>query len=132
MSHDGFASRLRRILVVADDAARGRRLAGLLESEGLEPVMAGPEGATGSAGSDGGFAAVVVDERCLESAASEVVKALRKRDPLLAREAMQDHFRRLLESMIDITEARAVEELRKSATESRQRYLASERQRRHA
>jgi diguanylate cyclase (GGDEF)-like protein/PAS domain S-box-containing protein len=83
VSQNGFGSRLRRILVVADDTARGHRLAGLLESEGLEPVIAGPVDAAGSAGSDGEFAAVVVDERCLESAASEVVKTLRKRDPEL-------------------------------------------------
>lgn len=63
---------------------------------------------------------------------STVLDALRARDPLAARHAMQEHFRRLLESMIDVTEARAVEELRKSATESRQRFLASEKQRRHA
>ena len=61
-----------------------------------------------------------------------VLDALRKRDPALARQAMQDHFRRLLESMIDVTEQRAVEELRKSATESRQRYLATEKRRRRA
>lgn len=69
-------------------------------------------------------------ERQSEHAA--VLEALQKRDPSLARHAMQDHFRRLLESMIDITEARAVEQLRKSATESRQRYLAGDKQRRHA
>lgn len=61
-----------------------------------------------------------------------VLDALRARDPLAARNAMQEHFRRLLESMIDVTEEKAVEELRKSATESRQRYLASEKRRRHA
>jgi DNA-binding FadR family transcriptional regulator len=61
-----------------------------------------------------------------------VLDALRKRDPLLARRAMQDHFRGLLEAMIDVTEQRAVEELRKSATESRQRFLANEKRRRHA
>ena len=61
-----------------------------------------------------------------------VLDALRNRDPLAARHAMQEHFRRLLESMIDVTEARAVEELRKTATESRHRFLASEKRRRHA
>ena len=61
-----------------------------------------------------------------------VLEALRARDPLAARHAMQEHFRRLLQSMIDITEEKAVEKLRKSASESRQRYLASEKRRRHA
>ena len=63
---------------------------------------------------------------------SSVLDALRARDPLAARHAMQEHFRRLLEAMIDVTEARAVEETRKSATESRHRFLTSEKQRRHA
>lgn len=61
-----------------------------------------------------------------------VLDALRNRDPIAARAAMQEHFRRLLETMIDITERKAVEELRKSAIESRNRYLASEERRRHA
>lgn len=61
-----------------------------------------------------------------------VLDALRARDPLAARHAMQEHFRRLLESMIDVTEARAVEQLRESATESRRRYLISEERRRKA
>ena len=54
---------------------------------------------------------------------ADVVKALRKRDPAAARTAMQAHFRGLLGSMIDVTEEKALEELRKKVTESRQRYL---------
>ena len=54
----------------------------------------------------------------------EVLEALRKRDPAAARIAMQKHFTRLLTSMIDVTEEKALEELRKKSTESRQRYLA--------
>ena len=42
-----------------------------------------------------------------------------------ARDAMQAHFRGLLGSMIDVTETQALEELRKQASESRQRYLNS-------
>lgn len=61
-----------------------------------------------------------------------VLDALRDHDPLAARQAMQEHFRRLLESMIDVTEEREVEKLRRSATESRQRYLISEKRRRQA
>ena len=54
---------------------------------------------------------------------AEVLRALRDRDPSEARFAMQGHFRGLLESMIDVTEEKALEELRKQATESRQRFL---------
>ena len=39
MSLNGYPARLRRILVIADDVQRGHRLAGLLQAEGLEPVM---------------------------------------------------------------------------------------------
>ena len=54
---------------------------------------------------------------------AEVLKALRNRDSSAARLAMQKHFKRLLTSMIDITEEQALEELRKQTTESRRRYL---------
>lgn len=56
---------------------------------------------------------------------ADVVKALREHDPSAARDAMQAHFRGLLGSMIDVTEEKALEELRKKTTESRQRYLDS-------
>lgn len=52
-----------------------------------------------------------------------VLQALRRRDPSAARQAMQEHFRSLLESMIDITEEQALEQLRRESTESRQRFL---------
>lgn len=55
----------------------------------------------------------------------DVVKALRRRDPAAARQAMQAHFRGLLGSMIDVTEEKALEELKKKITESRRRYLES-------
>lgn len=54
---------------------------------------------------------------------ADVLEGLRNHDPAAAREAMQQHFRRLLQSMIDVTEEKALEELRKKAMESRQRYL---------
>ena len=56
---------------------------------------------------------------------ADVVKALRDRDPSAARLAMQAHFRGLLGSMIDVTEEKALEELKKKTSESRQRYLDS-------
>ncbi len=60
-------------------------------------------------------------DRCAEHA--EVLYALRNHDSAAARKAMQEHFRILLESMIDVTEELALEELRKKTTQSRQRYL---------
>jgi DNA-binding FadR family transcriptional regulator len=56
---------------------------------------------------------------------SEILDALRAHDPAAARIAMRKHFTRLLEAMLDVTEERALEELRKQSTESRQRYLKS-------
>lgn len=56
---------------------------------------------------------------------SEILDALRAHDPAAARLAMRKHFTRLLEAMLDVTEERALEELRKQSTESRQRYLKS-------
>jgi len=83
VSQTGYPARLRRVLVIADDVQRGRRLAGLLQAEGLEPVMAGTPSGAPPAVPEGEFAVVVVDERCLETTAGETVKSLRKRDPEL-------------------------------------------------
>ena len=70
-------------------------------------------------------AAVCANETAADRGAEheEVLAALRNRDPLAARRAMQKHFTRLLTSMIDVTEEKAVEELRREAMASRQRYL---------
>ena len=54
---------------------------------------------------------------------TEILEALRNRDPAAARNAMQKHFRRLLEALIDVSEEQAFEEVRKKVTESRQRFL---------
>ncbi|MFK8053840.1 MAG: FadR/GntR family transcriptional regulator [Woeseiaceae bacterium] len=69
---------------------------------------------------------------CSNEAATErgneheaILNALRNGDPAAARSAMQDHFTRLLTSMIDTSEAIAVEELREQADASRQRFLNS-------
>ncbi len=62
------------------------------------------------------------DDRSAEHGA--ILAALRNRDPAAARGAMQDHFTRLLSSMIDVTEARAVEELRARTAASRSRFLS--------
>jgi len=54
---------------------------------------------------------------------ADIIEALRNRDSEAARLAMRNHFSRLLESMIDITEEQAMQELRQKATQSRERYL---------
>ncbi len=54
---------------------------------------------------------------------SAILEAIRRRDSMAARIAMQNHFTRLLTTMIDVTEERALEELRLKAKQSRKRYL---------
>lgn len=54
---------------------------------------------------------------------ASVLRALRSRDPSAARRAMQDHFRSLLESMIDMTEAQELQKIQQRSNRSRQRYL---------
>ena len=63
------------------------------------------------------------DER--EAEHREILDALRARDPAAARNAMREHFRRLIKSMLDVTEEQALEELRRKANESRERFLTS-------
>ena len=55
----------------------------------------------------------------------KILDALRARDPAAARNAMREHFRRLIKSMLDVTEEQALEELRRKANESRERFLTS-------
>ena len=54
-----------------------------------------------------------------------ILEALRKRDSAAARAAMREHFGRLLKAMLDVTEAQALDEIRKKSTESRQKFLRS-------
>lgn len=54
-----------------------------------------------------------------------VVEALRRHDPQGARVAMRQHFQRLLGSMLDATEERAISELRRKSQESRERFQMS-------
>lgn len=54
-----------------------------------------------------------------------IVEALRNRDPVAARAAMRRHFNRLLKTMLDATEEREIQELRRRAAESRARFLLS-------
>ncbi len=57
----------------------------------------------------------------------DILDALIARDPVAARLAMRQHFVRLLESMLSATEQQAVEEVRRKATASRERFLISSR-----
>ena len=65
------------------------------------------------------------DTQAREDEHRAVLDALRNRDPAAARLAMREHFRRLIESMLDVTEEQALEEIRRKATESRERFLTS-------
>lgn len=71
--------------------------------------------------------AVCADEDSSQRGAehADILTALRTRNPPAARTAMQNHFSRLLTSMIDVTEEQALEELRKQTSESRRRYLSN-------
>jgi DNA-binding FadR family transcriptional regulator len=67
----------------------------------------------------------VEDKDDLHREHAQVLDALRARDHAAARQAMQEHFRSLLESMLDVAEEQALREIREKATKSRQRYLNS-------
>ncbi len=54
---------------------------------------------------------------------SDILSALKRRDPMQARVAMRAHFFRLLESMLDVSTAQAIEAARRQADEERQRFL---------
>ena len=54
---------------------------------------------------------------------AEILDALRARDAGAARLAMRKHFRRLIESMLEVAEEQALEEVKKKVAETRQRYL---------
>ena len=70
-------------------------------------------------------AAICADEDAAArgSEHAEIFEALKNRDPGAAREAMQQHFKRLLASMIDVTEARAIREVQQQVSASRRRFL---------
>ena len=54
-----------------------------------------------------------------------VVDALRAHDPKAARLAMRQHFHRLQQAMLDVTEERDLTELKRKSAESRERFLMS-------
>ncbi len=55
----------------------------------------------------------------------DICDALQARDPAAARRAMREHFKRLIEAMLDATEKQALAEVQQRASESRLRFLAS-------
>jgi GntR family hexuronate regulon transcriptional repressor len=65
------------------------------------------------------------DGRTRHEEHADIVQALRNRDSGAARVAMRRHFNRLLETMLDATEEREIEELRRKSAESRARFLMS-------
>ena len=68
---------------------------------------------------------------CVHDAASRtdehraVFEALKARDPAAARTAMREHFQRLIESMLEATEKRELEELQQKSSASRERFLTT-------
>ena len=56
---------------------------------------------------------------------SDILSALRSRDPMQARVAMRAYFFRLLESMLDVATTQAFEATRRQADEDRRRFLSS-------
>lgn len=58
---------------------------------------------------------------------ARVVEALHARDPSAARLAMRHHFHRLQRAMLDVTEERELDQLKRKAAESRERFLISSR-----
>jgi DNA-binding FadR family transcriptional regulator len=57
-----------------------------------------------------------------------ILAAMRERDAVGARLAMRKHFNRLLEAMLDRAEETAMSEVRRQASESRERFLITVRQ----
>ena len=55
---------------------------------------------------------------------AEILAALRARNPSAARTAMQQHFQRLFESMLEATESDALAEIRHRTQEHRERFMA--------
>ena len=73
----------------------------------------------------------VYDSVCAEDVGArgrehaDILEAIRAKNPVSARMAMREHFKRLLESMLEATHEKAMEELRQQTTKSRDRYLKS-------
>lgn len=70
---------------------------------------------------------------CVQDAQSRVAEhravyeALKARDASEARNTMRQHFKRLIEAMLDATEQQAMAEVQQKASESRERFLSAAR-----
>ncbi|WP_298468783.1 FadR/GntR family transcriptional regulator [uncultured Erythrobacter sp.] len=72
------------------------------------------------------YEAVCVHDAASRTAEHEAIFfALRDRDPASARNAMREHFHRLIEAMLDATERMALEEVQEQVLKSRERFTAS-------
>lgn len=72
------------------------------------------------------YAAVCIHDSASRAAEHQAIfDALKARDPARARQAMREHFHRLLESMLEVEERRALEEVLQHASQSRERFLTS-------
>ena len=72
------------------------------------------------------YAAVCVHDADSRTDEHRVIfDALKARNPEAARHAMREHFHRLLESMLEATERRALEEVQQQASQSRERFLTA-------
>ena len=54
---------------------------------------------------------------------TEIMNALRARDPKAARDAMRGHFSRLLKALLDASEQQAIEDAKRRSHANRERYL---------
>ena len=72
------------------------------------------------------------DAVCLHDASARreehraIFEALRSRDAAAARGAMREHFKRLIGTMLDATEAQALAELQQRASQSREHFMTAE------
>lgn len=72
------------------------------------------------------YAAVCVHDAASRTAEHEAIFfALRDRDPAGARNAMREHFQRLIEAMLDAAERMALEEVQEKVSRSRKRFTVS-------
>jgi GntR family transcriptional regulator, transcriptional repressor for pyruvate dehydrogenase complex len=67
----------------------------------------------------------VTDAHSRTNEHSQILVALRARDPHKARLAMREHFQRLFEAMLVATESQALEEVKRKIGEDRQRFLVT-------
>lgn len=76
---------------------------------------------------------VAYDSVCVKDAAyrvrehRDIFDALKAGDPSAARQAMRQHFHRLITAMLDVAEEQELQEVQQRANETRERFLAASR-----